>query len=696
MDEAINGTPPGSSQAAWPDGEEQVRLLLNSTAEAVYGIDLDGRCTFCNPACLRMLGYGKIDDLLSGKMHELIHHTRPDGTAYPATECQIHRSIRQGRGVHRESEVLWRADGSSFPAEYWSYPIRRGQEVLGAVVSFFDITERKKAEEALRAAHRELENRVAERTSALTAANEFLRALLENIQDGIVACDAEGVLTLFNSATRKFHGLPEAGPEPSLPAKQWPEHYYLRGADGQTPMKAEEVPLYRALQGELVRDAQLVIAPPNAPPRTLLASGQAFYDGEGRKLGAVVSMYDITERQRAEEALRRAHEELEQRVKERTAELAHANAALQDAHRRKDEFLAALAHELRNPLAPIRSGLDLLAIDGTGNGEIAQLMKGQLEHLVRLVDDLLDVARIMRGKVQLRRETVELSVAIDRAVEMARPLIESRRQHLLVSQPPEAIWLSADPVRLTQVLSNLLNNAAKYTEPGGRIELVGYRRDAQAIVEVRDSGIGIDPNFLPHVFELFAQADQSLDRAQGGLGVGLALVHRLVEMHDGTVAAHSEGRGRGSHFIIHLPVLVSNTASPPTPALSTPEPIASRRILVVDDSVAAGKILSLLLAKLGDHLATVVHDGPTALAAAEEHRPELVFLDIGLPELDGYEVAKRLRAMPQFQETLLVALTGYGQAEDRRKSREAGFDEHLVKPPSVEDLRRILAHPKLQ
>lgn len=696
MDEAINGTPPGSSQAAWPDGEEQVRLLLNSTAEAVYGIDLDGRCTFCNPACLRMLGYGKIDDLLSGKMHELIHHTRPDGTAYPATECQIHRSIRQGRGVHRESEVLWRADGSSFPAEYWSYPIRRGQEVLGAVVSFFDITERKKAEEALRAAHRELENRVAERTSALTAANEFLRALLENIQDGIVACDAEGVLTLFNSATRKFHGLPEAGPEPSLPAKQWPEHYYLRGADGQTPMKAEEVPLYRALQGELVRDAQLVIAPPNAPPRTLLASGQAFYDGEGRKLGAVVSMYDITERQRAEEALRRAHEELEQRVKERTAELAHANAALQDAHRRKDEFLAALAHELRNPLAPIRSGLDLLAIDGTGNGEIAQLMKGQLEHLVRLVDDLLDVARIMRGKVQLRRETVELSVAIDRAVQMARPLIESRRQHLLVTQPPEAIWLSADPVRLTQVLSNLLNNAAKYTEPGGRIELVGYRRDAQAIVEVRDSGIGIDSNFLPHVFELFAQADQSLDRAQGGLGVGLALVHRLVEMHDGTVAAHSEGRGRGSHFIIHLPVLVSNTASPPTPALSTPEPIASRRILVVDDSVAAGKILSLLLAKLGDHLATVVHDGPTALAAAEEHRPELVFLDIGLPELDGYEVAKRLRAMPQFQETLLVALTGYGQAEDRRKSREAGFDEHLVKPPSVEDLRRILAHPKLQ
>ena len=367
--------------------------------------------------------------------------------------------------------------------------------------------------------------------------------------------------------------------------------------------------------------------------------------------------------------------------------------ALREAGRRKDEFLAMLAHELRNPLAPIRSGLDLLAMTGSDMA-VVEPMQQQVEHLVRLVDDLLDVSRIMRGKVELRKEPVELSTIVARAVETARPVIETQKHAFVQELPPDAVLLDADPVRLAQVLANLLTNAAKYTEEGGHIWLTAGRHRDEVWIEVRDTGIGIEPELVSGMFDLFAQARQTIDRSQGGLGIGLTVVKSLVEMHGGRVAASSEGLGRGCRFTVHLPARSEPVLSAGAPELN--DSLPDYRILVVDDNRAAAKMLALLLAKLGGHEVITAHDGSEALEAAREHRPDLILLDIGLPKLSGYEVARRLRQQPETAQTLLAAVTGYGAAEDRHKSLQAGCDAHLVKPPSLAALKKLLAHPKLK
>lgn len=366
---------------------------------------------------------------------------------------------------------------------------------------------------------------------------------------------------------------------------------------------------------------------------------------------------------------------------------------LQDADRRKDEFLAMLAHELRNPLAPIRSGLGTLAMDGGTHHETVAPMQEQVEHVVRLVDDLLDVSRIMRGKVELRRKPVEVAELIRRSVRAVRPLIDSCRQELIVSVAEEPLWLHADPVRMAQVIQNLLNNASKYTDAGGRIELIVERQDDQAVISIKDTGVGLEPELLPKVFDLFTQSSRSLDRAQGGLGIGLTLVQRLVLAHGGAVSAHSEGPGHGSTFLVRLPVV--EAAEPVEEATEEHRVAQNRRVLVVDDNLGAAQILSNLLTRLGDHEVETVHDGPSALAAIRETRPEIILLDIGLPGMDGHQVGRAIREKPEFDDILLVALTGYGQEEDRQRSVEAGFDDHLVKPPSVDQLESILVHPKL-
>lgn len=374
------------------------------------------------------------------------------------------------------------------------------------------------------------------------------------------------------------------------------------------------------------------------------------------------------------------------------SENARLYATLREEGRRKDEFLAMLAHELRNPLAPIRSGLDLLDILGTDR-EILVSMQQQVEHLVRLVDDLLDVSRIMRGKIELRRETIDLRSIIERATETARPLIKIHGHRLETSLPAEPILLHADPVRMAQVIGNLLNNAAKYTPAGGHIAITARRKKTFATISVRDSGVGIDGNLLPHVFDLFRQSERSIDRSQGGLGIGLTVVRSLVEMHGGTVKASSPGSGHGSEFIIELPL------SEKSPDRKSDDRLAPAtrpyRILVVDDNIAAANMLKRLLEALGEHRVTLAHDGDAAIAAAESAHPDIILLDIGLPKLDGYEVARRLRRRSDFEETLIVALTGYGTEHDRRMSIYAGCDEHLVKPPGVDTLRSVFNHPKL-
>jgi two-component system CheB/CheR fusion protein len=375
----------------------------------------------------------------------------------------------------------------------------------------------------------------------------------------------------------------------------------------------------------------------------------------------------------------------------------HVEEELRAADRRKDEFLATLAHELRNPLAPIRNSLSVLRLagpPGPGVERVYEIMERQVDQMVRLVDDLLEVSRISRGKIALRRERVELAAVLRAALETSRPLLEASRHRLTIEMPDEALVLDADPLRLAQVFANLLNNAAKYTDEGGQIALRIRRAGGTAVVSVRDDGVGIPVDRLAEVFDLFQQVDGSLGRAQGGLGIGLTLVRRLVELHGGRVEAHSEGPGTGSEFVVTLPL----AGEEEPPAAIGVEPASARtgtvqaphRVLVVDDNVDAGESLELLLRVLGVE-ARLVHDGEAALAALGAFQPAMVLLDLGMPGMDGFEVARRIRAQRTGARPLLIALTGWGQPEDRRRTREAGFDDHLVKPVDLSVLQSLLA-----
>jgi signal transduction histidine kinase/CheY-like chemotaxis protein len=382
------------------------------------------------------------------------------------------------------------------------------------------------------------------------------------------------------------------------------------------------------------------------------------------------------------------------RARRRQYEVRRLLQEAQQGVQRRDQFLAMLAHELRNPLAPIRNAVHVFKLIGPADANLSwarDVIDRQVEHLTRIVDDLLDISRITEGKIRLQKEVIDVSAVVARAVETSRPLIDARRQQLEVSFPPSPVRLEADPTRMAQVLANLLNNASKYTDEGGKLWLAAGREGNEVVFRVRDTGMGIPAELLPRVFDLFAQGDRSLARSEGGLGIGLTLVRGLVELHGGRVEAFSAGLGNGSEFVVRLPV-------PAGPALLSNgreeaqrvERQAGKRILVVDDNVDAAESLALLL-RLAGHEVWTTHDGPAALGLARELRPEVVLLDIGLPGMDGYEVARRLRQEPGLSGALLVAVSGYGQAEDRRRSREAGFDEHVVKPADPTEVGRILA-----
>ncbi|HEX6900632.1 MAG TPA: ATP-binding protein [Thermoanaerobaculia bacterium] len=363
-----------------------------------------------------------------------------------------------------------------------------------------------------------------------------------------------------------------------------------------------------------------------------------------------------------------------------------------EADRRKDEFLATLAHELRNPLAPIRNMLEVMK-RAAGNGVLMDqaraTMERQVGHMVRLIDDLLDVSRISRGKVELKRERVELASVVYQAVEAARPLAQRARHELNVTLPPEPIYLNADPVRLAQVFGNLLNNACNYSEPGGKVWLTAERRGGDAIVKVKDTGVGIPPDQLEGIFEMFAQVDRSLERSRGGLGIGLTLVKRLVEMHEGTVTAYSEGPGQGSELTVRLPVPVEPPRVEPTPEPAALKSATGRRILVVDDNRDSAVSLAMLL-EIGGHEVTAAYDGQEALDKAAELRPEVVLMDLGMPKLNGYDAAVRIRQQPWGERMILIAVTGWGQEEDRRRTSQAGFDGHLVKPVDYAAVVKLL------
>jgi PAS domain S-box-containing protein len=486
------------------------------------------------------------------------------------------------------------------------------------------------------------------------------------ISDGVVLLDQSGQVIQSNTAME------------GILRKSWND---LCGRSIQEimpiPFGAKESPFLRMLGSGQREAAELTLG-----DRWLLVTVDPLRDSGGAVKGGLCIASDITPRRRLEVELRRRAEEL---------------AA---ADRRKDEFLAMLAHELRNPLAPIANALEAIRLnrnDRAATDEALDIAGRQVGHMARMLDDLLDVSRFTRGNVQLRKAPVDLATILTQAVETSRPLIEAGGHELSTSFPAAPVWLEGDPTRLAQVISNLLNNAAKYTDRGGRITLTAVREGNEAIVTVRDNGFGLSAEMLPRVFDLFTQEDRSLDRAQGGLGIGLTLVRSLVQLHGGSISAQSAGPGLGSEFRIRLPALSS---VPPSPirngdSVSTPpSPPRGLRLLVVDDSQDSARSLARVL-KLWGYGVRVAHDGPEAIEAALSEPFDVILLDIGLPGMDGYQVAERLRAELGVDGPALVALTGYGQEEDVARSRRVGFDDHLVKPVNLDRLRELLVDPEL-
>jgi PAS domain S-box-containing protein len=504
---------------------------------------------------------------------------------------------------------------------------------------------------------------LAQRDEALSQ-REHLRATISCVGDAVLATDAEGRVTLMNPIAELLTSwtLAEAKGKP------------VRDVFAICNEASQEIvdnPIPRVLRdGHALRESMCLMLTTRNDRRLPIAySAAPIHDARDRITGVVLIFRDETERRRTERALR-------------------------EADQRKDEFLATLAHELRNPLAPICMGLELLKIsadDPKASEDVRAMMERQSQHMVRLIDDLLDVSRITRGKLELRRSEVRLTDVVRNAVDATRPAIDEAGHHVHVTLPERPILLYADPNRITQVLSNLLNNAAKYTPPGGRIELSAEQHDGEVAVTVSDTGVGISSDMREAIFEMFTQVRGAMESGHKGLGIGLTLVKRLVEMHGGVVEVESEGRNMGSRFRVRLPAM-STLAEPQAVADGGPSRVTdreSRRVLVVDDNQDALMTLSKLVAILGNEVAEA-HDGLEAIEVAEQFQPEVVLMDLGMPNLNGFEAARRIRREPWGLDILMIATTGWGQEDDRRRTQEAGFDHHLVKPVEPDDLRMLL------
>jgi PAS domain S-box-containing protein len=619
-----------------------------------------------------------------------------DGTTPPVPEqVPLYRATRHGETAVNEDWVIRRPDGSAITICVNAVPIRDAQgTIVGAISCWRDVTEqrrwernREQVEHALRTQNQRL-HLLSEATAHLLRIEDpgaMARGLFEQLA-GELGVDVyfnyiledDGALRLNSSA-----GVPEE----ALTAMrrvvlgQWPcGEVAQRGSPLlASHIQKSEDPLLQPLKA---LGLQAYACHPLRAHGQLLGTvgfgsrSRGAFDSDEVELFATLANY-----------LALAYERL--RLIER----------LRAADRRKDEFLATLAHELRNPLAPIRNAVQLMHLTGAAEPALQaarDTIERQLQHMVRLIDDLFDVSRITRNRLDLHKEPLELAVVLNQAIETARPHLLSGRHELQVEWPAAPVYVLGDSTRLTQVFSNLLNNACKYTEPGGCIGLAARQDGDWATVSVQDSGIGIAPEHLPRVFEMFSQAASALHRAQGGLGIGLALVRGLTELHGGQVEARSAGLGRGSEFLVRLPVLpadVPRDAAPPAQARDLPPlpapPMQGHRILVADDNVDGAESLAALL-EINGYTAYTAHDGLEAVQAAERLQPDAVLLDIGMPKLDGYEAARRIRDMPWARELPLIAVTGWGQEEDRRHSAGAGFDAHLVKPVGREHLLRVL------
>lgn len=518
----------------------------------------------------------------------------------------------------------------------------------------------------------------------LRAEQAFLHAVLESVDDAIVACDPDGRVTLTNRAAAAL--CKQSG--------MTAQEFFCASRAGSAP----HFPLVQALGGEPIRDAETLLRD-GLLKRTLLANSARLQDSQGRHLGAVMSLHDVTaarEVQQAqqevalEEVRRQEAEAVASQLRESQDRLERLAADLSLADRRKTEFLATLAHELRNPMAPLANGLRLLRL-AKDNPQVRDstydMMERQIQHMVRLVDDLLDVARITSGKVQLQKERVEVNAAVNAAVESCAAALQAQRHSLSVQLPDQALHLNADPVRLSQVLCNLLTNAIKYTPAGGAVGLTVEQDGDSLKVEVIDTGVGIAEAELPHVFDLFTQVEGNLDRSNGGLGIGLSLVKSFVQLHGGTVAAASQGGGKGSTFTVHMPLMQEPLA---TPVSAEVEPASMKfDVLVVDDNVDAAQTLASVL-EFSGHRAQVANGGLQALEMLQVKPPDVMFLDLGMPGMNGYEVARSIRQRGELNAITLIALTGWGADRDRQRTADAGFDFHLTKPADIQAIDGML------
>lgn len=625
---------------ALSESEAKYKALLDSLDDGVF-VAHDGCFVFANPALSALLGYSG-EECIGLPLQSVV-----------ASENFESWSQRFMHGAAKEDECSWRhqaaflhRDGHSICVELCARRIHfnRRPAILGIVR---DITDRKQAEDALR------------------ESEERFRRVVEQAPIPIFVHAMDGQILGISCAVTELTGWTHE----DLPdGRTW----FLKGRripeDEVDGMLAETQ--RRFTEGSIAEPEEVTVWTKDGDPRRWLFYGSAPMRLPDNRPFLASMAIDVTDHRKAEQALR-------------------------EADRLKDEFVAMLAHELRNPLAPIRNAVQVLRQLGLTDPELKwtrDVIGRQVAQMSRLLDDLLDISRITRGTIVLKKTLVEISMVIDRAVETSQPLIKSRGHKLSVHIPRESVQVEGDLTRLVQVIANLLNNAAKYTDAGGCIDLIVETTPDEVLVRVRDNGMGISAELLPNIFELFTQGSRSLDRSQGGLGLGLALVRRLIEMHGGRVEAQSAGSGSGAEFMVRLPRIAAapsqeNSGSAGGQSASNP---AGVRVLVVDDNVDSAESMALLLS-LDGHDVRTAFDGPGALAIAREFQPEAVLLDIGLPGMDGYEVAKQMRGLPGMQKALMIAVTGYGQADDRARSKAAGFDHHLVKPVDPEILSALLA-----
>ena len=617
---------------------ERLQITLSSIGDAVISTDAEGVITFLNGVAEALTGWTQHDAI--GRPLPDVFHIVNRETRAVAENPALH-ALREGRVVGLANHtVLIARDGVERPIDDSAAPIHDAAgAIVGAVLVFRDVSDRLQAHEM----------------------HSRLAAIVESSQDVIISKTLDGTIRSWNHEAERVFGYTAAeaiGQRITLiipPDREDEEREIMaRLRRGERVEHFETV--RRAKDGRLV-DLSVAISP--------------VRDAAGDVIGASKVARDISERKKIEEALR-------------------------NADRQKDEFLAVLAHELRNPLAPLANGLQIIRLAHADPGAVTRartMMERQLSHLVRLVDDLLDISRISRNQLELRRSRLLLSDVVNSAIETARPLIESAGHTLTISIPPEPIHLDGDLTRLSQVFSNLLTNSAKYTDPSGQIFLDVIRRPGEVTVSVRDTGIGIAAEQLDAVFRMFSQVDPREERSRGGLGIGLALVDGLVKMHGGRVTAQSPGPGRGSTFSVTLPVIEANLEQRSEPPESPSTARHKRRILVVDDNVDAATSMAMMLEYLGNQV-FMAHDGLQAIERAERDRPEVVLMDVGMPRLNGYEATRRIRSQPWGRNILIIALTGWGQEDDRARSLDAGCNGHLTKPVSLPDLEKLLGNVK--